>query len=113
MERYQRIHDFTDNGISRFMHFLDTHLSPNFRGLEHAFESACLGTLEDRINEGKAITWEIAPACTRDKQTATFMPRSSDLIIESVESKRDFFTSRTPIEIKRSKLIIRRLRSGS
>ncbi|MGR4868246.1 hypothetical protein ACIPRI_05180 [Variovorax sp. LARHSF232] len=80
---YFNVLDFTDSGRMRFERFYLQHATPERRGeLDQAMDE-CLSRLEDMVNAGGVLAWQLpAHYAHSGSQTASFFPSEVDLVIE-------------------------------
>lgn len=80
---YFNVLDFTASGRMRFERFYSQHATPERRGeLDQAIDE-CLSRLEDMVNAGGVLAWQLPAHYVRcGSQAASFFPSEVDLVIE-------------------------------
>ena len=80
---YFNVLDFTASGRMRFEHFYSQHTAPERRGELNQAVDECLSRLEDLINAGNVLAWQLPTHYARSgSQAALFFPAEIDLVIE-------------------------------
>ena len=80
---YFNVLDFTASGRMQFERFYSQHATPERRGeLDQAMDE-CLSRLEDMVNAGGVLAWQLPAHYARSgSQAVSFFPSEVDLVIE-------------------------------